>query len=76
MSAKYSFSAAIGIRMEQASPSAVAAKKIFSIQHHIEAKPLSELKDFGANRGAFCLKKGSIRHPPPVSMVYCFGIAS
>ena len=59
--------------MEQESPSAAAAKKIFSITYHIVAKGLS----LETNSPLSCLdlNRGIITYGASLSMVNCLGMA-
>ena len=49
-----------GMRIEQASPSAVAARKMFSTTHHIDESGLSELTESGFMTPGVALKNGSM----------------
>ena len=59
--------------MDHASPSAVAAKKIFSITHQMVAKGLS-LETYSPF-SCFDLNKGIITYGASLSMVNCLGMA-
>ena len=56
-----SSSSVIGIRVTPSMPSAAAAKRIFSIQHQIEANSFNELKQVGCIKGSLNLKNGKIK---------------
>lgn len=57
--ATISLSSPTGMRMEQASPSAVAARKMFSMTHQMDAKELRELNEEARSSLAPTLKNGS-----------------
>ena len=59
--------------MEQDNPSAVAAKKMFSITHQIVAKGFSFETYSPFN--SFDLNKGIMTYGASFSIVYCLGIA-
>ena len=65
-----------GMRIEQARPSAVAARKMFSTTHHIDESGLSELTESGFMRPGVDLKKGSMTYGALNSIVYWRGIAA